>query len=129
MNKLSALLAVVGLCLGLSVAATPVAAQQTAQSQQQTSQRVEPPVNGVPCRYKNSNHCTHSAKWFAGPDSWWRGASKQKHYVTQKRATNMVERFFRYYNWHFDGKVSGHPYCWDKGSNMRCGDGYFRYLG
>jgi len=98
-----------------------------------TEQRVEVPRNHVPCRYARSNHCTHSGKMGSGTYSWWRGANLHKNYVTPHRAKIRMQTYFRYYNWTFDGRLrfkgSSHPYCWDNGSNVRCGDGAFKLIG
>ena len=40
-----------------------------------------------------------------------------------------MEQGFRYHNWTSDGRVDGHPGCWDNGFVMLCYDGYRRVLG
>jgi len=95
--------------------------------------KVAVPRNHVPCRYDNSNHCTHSGKFSGTRYSWWYGDKVGRHhknYITPKRARIRMQTYFRYYNWTYIGRWHGHPYCWDNlNGNVRCGDGKLAYYG
>lgn len=84
--------------------------------------------NMKPCHTLKSRNCTVAAQWDKGVTSYWRGDGPQKHLITQHRARIREQTFFHSNNFTFDGVIDGHPYCWDNGKVMLCGDGERRFL-
>lgn len=86
-------------------------------------------ANKKPCRTKKSTRCTWADSYHYGDTlSWWRGTGT-KWNITNKRARERLEQFFRTMYGEpagalkFGGKL--HPYCWwnDAGTAVLCGDG------
>lgn len=87
------------------------------------------PHNWIPCPSGTSRHCTFSSQDRpGGVNSWWRGDSKTKHPITNRRARTREVNGFHYFNWIFDGKVDGHAGCWDNYVVLRCYGGYWKRL-